>query len=283
MTVSDRNLVPQLREHIQSYGERLNCLHEVDQLTDFHAIRLIQQREGYSPCFGRDESCKSLDCFWLEACANYRNPSITPLDKEFPNHDHNLFNSFQSSIQKLNEDKKGRLSSGEVGLKIRSYRNIPAATRKMLVAAPKTVVCENPEDAPLKPYILSHSTDVQYSYPNGIFTSTVEVFFTADIKALVTWLADTKTFREAGNLSYYPLMQRVSDTRVITPKASPVKYTENRIPVLGLSSSLNFGDIFSAPHLGLADGDIMVSDRSFSPILNLDLPVLENIGLRTSL
>jgi hypothetical protein len=275
----DHDLLSPLRSYIQGHASSLGCLEQAERLTDLHAVRLIQEREGNSPCFGREgPPCDSNDCFWLEACANYRSPTISPLDKEFPTHERCPFDRFRERLEELERQKKATLSPGEVGLKIRSYRNLAPASRKMLVAAPKTVVCENPEEAPLKPYILSHQVyRLPASYPHGRYRHDLQVLFTSDLPALSGWLAETSSFQEAGNLSYYPLVQSLSGTREITPKFSRIQYIQNRIPVIGLPGPLDFGATFSAPHLGLADGDIMLSDRSYSPILNLDLPVLENI------
>ena len=259
---------PSLSEAIQKQAGRLGCLDAISNLTEINAIRLLQQREGYSQCFakGTDQDwCKR--CYWVEACSNYLNKDISPMDKELSYLSKHELEWLKNRLREFNWQKSPSLSTGEVGLQIRSFSNIPSATRKMLVASPKTVVCENLEERSiLQAYILHHSCrETGFSYPAAYFRHELEVLFTTDLHSLKGWISEADKFFTGGNLSYYPLVQYIKKEKQVMPKAS------------GRSKAYLEDFIL----LGLPDGDIMLSDKDFAPILNMELPVLENVDYNT--
>ncbi len=272
-----------LREGVQRHAERLGCLGAISDMTDINAIRFLQQKEGYTPCFGREtpwspdpedpKLCKISDCYWRLVCNSYRNITLTPLDKALPNARQEELELLRKRLLACNEEKNQAFSIATVGLKIRSFRNMSSATRKMLVAAPKTVFGESTEEGLTKPYMLAQAS--LSPGMSGMWTkhNFCDVLFTSDIDALKNWLFDTQKFSENGSLAYYPLIERIDDVAAY----GKGDQATGRFVFWELPKSIKL-ETFNAPHIGLPDGDIMLSDAEFAPILNIDLPILEGIG-----
>jgi hypothetical protein len=141
-----------LRKLITQKAVVLNCERDVVNLTDLNAVRFIQGREGYSQCFGQDilykpsnfdeRRCAITDCYWGMACQNYRLDNLAPVDQVFPEISKHELDEFIHFLSMSNQNVDPVIHHGEVGLQIRSYQNVFSATRKMLVATPRTVVGE---------------------------------------------------------------------------------------------------------------------------------------------
>ena len=77
-----------IRTLIQAAADRLGARDMIRDLPDVEAVRSIQQREGYTPCYGRevalqpgpDGICLVSDCCWRNFCDAYRS-TAAPLDK----------------------------------------------------------------------------------------------------------------------------------------------------------------------------------------------------------
>ena len=54
-------------QEIITIGKRWGIPYRVG-LSKVVLIRAIQKREGYTPCFRREEDCEQKDCLWLEDC-----------------------------------------------------------------------------------------------------------------------------------------------------------------------------------------------------------------------
>jgi hypothetical protein len=273
-----------LRRFINSHAERLGCLEAIAAMTDLNAIRFCQQKEGYTPCFGRetpqypnqdDTRLCTADCCWIYACNSYRISAIVPIEVFVENKDE--LNRLQKRLLDFDKTKKTSLTAGEVGVQIRSYQNISSVTRKMLIAAPKTVVGEATDDKlALKPHALVHSSFRGRSYGDWNIYHDLTVLFTSDLSGLKRWLFETQRFLESGNLAYSPLIQSLSYKK----SYGKGSLMENQYAFDELPAPVDL-KTFAAPHLGLPDGDIMLSNSEFAPILNIELPVLESIDFDT--
>ncbi|MFZ0505981.1 MAG: hypothetical protein WAM44_19815 [Chthoniobacterales bacterium] len=76
-----------LRDLAEALADCLGAREEVRELSDLEAVRLLQQREGYTPCYGReialqpgpDGICLVSECFWRNFCSAYRSQAV-PLE-----------------------------------------------------------------------------------------------------------------------------------------------------------------------------------------------------------
>jgi hypothetical protein len=77
-----------LRGLIMQRAEKMDCVEDIKSLSDLNAVRFIQKKEGYTPCFGGDaplhnrgsvdpRRCGELNCDWR------RRISIAPLSFSF--------------------------------------------------------------------------------------------------------------------------------------------------------------------------------------------------------
>lgn len=278
----DSILNSQLRKRIEEKARAFGYLNETDNLTDINAIRFLQQKEGYTPCFGREfplrpstidaNKCAIQDCFWLYACNGYRNTTVKMMDAEFIDKSQK---DFETLRRRLIGFEGVSLSADTIGLKLRSFQSISAATRKMLIAAPKTMVGEELEGVlTSKPYLIE-SLNATWGTSGGMNINYINtILFTSSIRGLADWLRDAEKFLDSGNLNYYPLVKTVEGgggySRGEWATNSRVLWTVPEVTTL---------ETFAAPHLGLPDGEIMLTDSEFAPLLNINLPVLEEINL----
>jgi hypothetical protein len=88
-----------------------------------------------------------------------------------------------------------------------------------------------------------------------------------------------RKFIENENLAYYPLFKSIQDTTSGSPK-TVTQNQDSTYPFTAYPGNFDL-ETFSAPHIGLPDGEIMLSHKEYAPILNLELPVLENVDFAT--
>jgi hypothetical protein len=257
---------------------------QLSKLSDVEAIRWLQEREGSSPCFGREiplrpfgsnpRHCGIWECFWRDPCNAFREGTVEPLERVLSGDGKEVLDVFLARIEASNRLKDQLAFSGSVGLKFHSFENLRSATRKMLLASPKTIVAESSDNpAVLRRYFL-HRTDSGMASDKNISTW-ADILLTADLNKLKRWLLDTREFQDSGSLSYFPLTHSVMlESHHISqnPFSGRAYYP--------MPSALDLRT-FDAPHLGLVDGDLMLSDPIFTPLLNITLPVLENTDFCT--
>lgn len=274
-----------LRDFIEERAYWLGCLDEIADLTDSNAIRLLQEREGYSPCYGRAEplqpaeghpnACDITTCYWHTPCENHRSPAAVLLETVLDGESRQRIDDLTRFLWNPRPAQDALAHAGGVGMQMHSFRNLDSATKKMLLAAPKTVVGEMSDDLEhMQAYVLDYRIEMDQrasTYSSPAMRYQYDVVFTQDLLVLWRWLAEVEPFLKTEQLAYYPLLTQVANTigigraNAVSGRASPV-----------FSGSLRNVHIenFTAPHLGLPDGDIMLTDPDFAPILNLDLPVL---------
>jgi|GEM_PF-4301102 len=277
------------REEIITQADRYDCAHEIAHLPDVEAVRLIQQRAGFTACYAREQplspresnprSCDTYGCRWAQPCDAYRSEEIIPLDKELNEKNHETIQLFRLQI----DDFKARLQPGSlatVGMKILSFEKAFPATRKMLVAAPQTILGESTEDTSrLKRYLFADKSGVVSGSTGGyVFDYALDILFASDINLLNRWLLETRPFIESGNLAYYPLIKRFVRTTNVSRGGA---YSSGNTPSIFSRDDAVALESFHASHLGVPDGDIMLTNADFAPILNIDLPVLENVDFKT--
>jgi len=282
-----------LRKSIIQKAKTIGCIDDVTNMTEINAVRFIQANEGHSQCFGKEEPyrptqynekrCAIADCYWGMACNNYRLIDLHPVDKSFPQISGSELDEFTRFLSECQQRVAPKIQRNELGMQIRSYKNLISATRKMLLATPKTIVGENIEDKQsLTAHVLRQAGSISWihgGYPQVSITQVIDVLLTSDIKSLRKWYLETNKFIHNGFLDYYPLIKTVESSI----SGSPKFVTQNQDPTFPFNAypdQLTL-ETFSAPHIGLPDGDIMLSHKEYAPILNLDLPVLEEVDFDT--
>ncbi|MBV9886517.1 MAG: hypothetical protein JO119_08230 [Acidobacteria bacterium] len=91
--------------------------------------------------------------------------------------------------------------------------------------------------------------------------------------SLKSWIREAEQFLNLGSLSYIPQVQSVETNELFSFSSS--SYWDGRASY-PMPESFELRT-FDAPHLGVPDGDLMLSDSTFAPLLNITLPALENI------
>jgi hypothetical protein len=272
--------VDAFREAIYYQARRLNCVEDIDNMSNLTAVRYLQQKEGYSQCFGGDHpflprnsdpsTCDNSGCCWHIACDSYRCSPIIPIDRDQTTITHQEIMQLRSVIGTLETKKEEVLAGGAVGMKIRSFNNLEPTTRKMLIATPTTILGESTDDvSALKPYLLSSGVCESVPGCSEYFNT---VLFSADLRSLRAWLSATARFIETNSLAYYPLTKEIHHG-VNWGRAScgsGIVYT------LSLPVSPPLGS-FDALHLGVLDGTVMLTHSEFVPLLAIDLPFLANV------
>lgn len=277
-----------LRHAITRLAKKLNCDEWVSGLTDMEAVRFLQQREGYTPCFGRikplrpmshdPNRCDISECLWRGACENYRRKDVIPIDRELTNCGIVELEILKKRLLEYDQTKATLFSNNAIGMQFRSFTHSSAVIRKLLVSTPKTVFGESvAETEGLKSYILDNRPTHSY-YTGSIHTSyKLVVLHTIDILSLQKIFSEAWMFFEKGDLAYYPLIQSIEYEVTGISKTSYPNENAPSTPQVHLPSTIQVSN-FDAPHLGLPDGEIMLTDPDIAPILNIELPVLENIG-----
>lgn len=272
-----------LRNLIHKKASQAGCLHQIEDMTDIDAIRYLQEQEGFNPCYGREvplnslrygTTCGEIRCIWYTPCQNYRRSNIIPIDSQFVNRTRSELTEFVSFIMGQNEAAgSGSFMQNAVGVRIETYQHLPLVSRKLLLVSPRTIFAESlSATGNANGYILSQRNYRGYPSNKPIMACDVDVLFTTNIDSLATFYSEAKGFFKDGNLAYIPSM---------TTLQSSMSYgygESSESPTVGVSISQKEIRDFKTPHLGLADGDVYLSKNEFAPIINLELPVLENIN-----
>ncbi|GIM29846.1 hypothetical protein CPJCM30710_25120 [Clostridium polyendosporum] len=272
-----------IREEIEQKAKAVSCLWDVYNLSDLDAIRFIQQKEGYTPCFGRNnplypsenkKKCSNSTCYWHRTCDSYRNEKITPIDKALNLRTKADLDTFINNLRKFRDRKATFLMNNEVELKCRSFNNINNLIRKMLVISPKTVVTECSDNIKnLKCYSLGINRKWGWGFRSVNVYNDIELLFTSDLFKLNKFLKDTEVFINKGNLNYYPLMKNINHVeRDIWPYFQGAFYT--------FPTDLDF-NLSNTSHIALTDDDILLSNPNYIPLLNIEIPYLENVDCYT--
>jgi len=258
---------------------------EISGMSDINAIRFLQKSEGNTDCFGRDvplhpghqnsNECDIADCVWKRTCDSYRGPSVVPIDKVLDSVPQQTISDLCGRMALHKQRSIEFLSECAVGLQMRSFQNISAATRKMLIASPQTVVGEYLDNRPeLRSYILAdHSARVMNRLTATYYD--YEILFTSDLDALIRWFSEAQLFCDSGNIAYYPMIYTYK-TLEAYDKDAPVSDEMMR----DLPRSIE-PKMFSVPHICLQEGDILLNKFEYLPILHFTLPVIENIDFNT--
>jgi hypothetical protein len=274
------------REDILVQADRYDCVEIVRSLPEVEAIRTIQQHGGFTPCYANEKplrptsedslACGVSACFWKQACDGFRTSQIIPLAKALTRVDIETLSQFRQKISELRA-KLDNPAGRTIGFQLGSFDQIYPATKKMLLASPHTVMGELPNKANLKAYLLQDNSKTVAGLSSGyIFNYSFDILLTQDLGQLHNWFSETQPFIKSGSLDYFPLIHNIQYTKDVGRGAI---YSHGAIPSYWTLDQDITLETFKAPYLGVSNGDIMLTRSEFAPILNLDLPVLENIDM----
>ena len=283
-----------LRGLIMWRAEKMDCVDDIECLSDLNAVRFIQQKEGYTPCFGGDvplhsrgsvdpRRCGELTCDWRSQCDLFRVNTAVPLVKFLPDATKEDIDRTTQLLLRHRAPESPVLPEQSVGVKIRSFGIVPSVSRKMLVAAPVTVFSEATGDpSRLSPVLLDLAAQRYHpGYGGGGVNYDWTVLLTADVVNLRAWLADASAFFDNGSMAYWPIIKRSHTSQGLgrdqTGRLGDLGRTHGEMP----SPEELEQQSFHAPHFGFQDGEVMLTDADFAPILNIQLPILENIDFNT--
>lgn len=277
--------------HIAKRAFEKCCYDDVKDLPDIEAVRVIQQVEGCTPCFARQQAlypseqdplvCSNTSCSWKGFCDPYRSIEVQPLEKYFPFLAKNEFIQIRTDLLDCVKDSSFVLPENTVGLKLRSLNSLATSSRKMLLVTPRTTISEAHNDSHinLKRYLLRFQAEPSYSGGRGAnIKLNWEILETSDIGELVNWLSAAKPFFKAGKLDYWPLFYKVVNHTYCGLSETELGCESWR----KVSSPTSWAcETFDAPHVATLDGDISLTDAGLVPLFHIDLPVLENIKFNT--
>lgn len=286
-----------LRELIDSHAKKTSSDLHIKSLSDVDAIRLIQQREGFTPCFGADtplhedqkgpSCCAERYCLWKAYCGLFRSNEVIPIEKVFPHQTKDSLDQIRKSILATEKADKFSLDTNTVGLKIRSLHRIASVSKRMLLAAPKTVFAEATDNLmSLKRYLVNIRTESPYMGGRvGAMYYYWDIVLSSDLPAVYTWLVGTQDFRSEGSLDYWPIFSSFNtyqslgrDLYTATQGSDLWNRIFERTPI---PESWIPKDTFEAPHLGFQDGDLMLTEARWAPLFHIDLPAIEGTDFST--
>jgi hypothetical protein len=264
---------------ISIQARRLNLESAVGNMPELTAVRLLQEREGYSSCFGRDVAllpgpnglCMVEGCCWRNFCTAYRSEA-PPIDSLLggwgANSEISAFVDYLSSSDSLPATRNG------VSCTITSQAPLMSLSRKLIIGSPHSVICESAEqNNMLRPIQLSLDTQRVSRTGGSHYTMYYEVsrtiWWTANPTQIFDWHNSASPLLRDGTLDY--LAHITTDSHV----ATVWKTSKPQIPQL---STPTFRQI-DTPYQAFQDGEVYVSDPNFVPLLNLEIPYLESASL----
>jgi len=266
----------------------LGCYGEIGDLSPADAVRRLQREEGSTPCFGGElpwraspeapEACAEVACAWRASCDLQRARDVVPLERVVPRARAGELKRLRALVLDRAKEPSFQLPPRSVGLKLRSLASLEASSRKMLLAAPRTVVAEvHAPESPLRRFLVRCGSRSQYAGGrSSVEWFDWEVIETADLSALLGWLDAAAPFVAGGAIDYWPRLARLSTSASLgvselTPGS---EFGRRSIPIPKSWDPATF----DAPHLATPDGEIALSEPGFAPLFQIDIPVLEEVS-----
>jgi len=275
----DKFLGLHIRSLIELAADRLGIRDAVRDLSDLDAVRSIQQREGCTPCYGRDWAlrpgpdgiCLETQCLWRNFCSAYRSKAV-PLDgylSPMPS---------QSQVAEFARFLRSRAPQAAqtrmpgLGVTVRSDAELEALSRKLVIGAPRSTICESSESVnTLRPVQISF--EARESSRGGHYTHYFQieraVLWTANPARLYNWYASARSLVDASALDYLPHLS-VESEEIGVWKTNNVEFTQLAAPAFQKLETL---------HQGTPDREVWVNDSNVVPLLNLEIPFLESATL----
>lgn len=278
MAYPSNNTFFNVRNLAEGIADRVGVRDALRDLSDLEAVRLVQRREGYTPCYGRevalrpgpDGSCLINECCWQNFCSAYRSQAL-PLDSCLsPLTSQSQIEDFTKFILKSKTDP---IETAGLNMSIKAQATLASLSRKLVIGSPKSTICES-FDAPdiLRPFQISLTgDDAPWSGSPYSRNYTIErrILWPSDPKRVFDWYFAVKPFINDSTINYNPHLTTQTERISV--------WKTNKPDVIRLSSP-KFHKI-DAPHFAVPDGEIRVDDPNFVPLLNLDIPFLAEASL----
>lgn len=288
-----------IRAIINNHAKKLNILEKVNDLNNISAIRMLQASEGYSQCFGQDipfkphqgpigytygnrdkemrveSDCGESRCCWRCLCNAYRSKTI-PIDKVFPNFSRKQLESMTSILTKncRPNDRHSIVQQLRMDLTKTDFDSINSFTKKSLIASPKTILRENFSDKSISNYILNSRIYMPQPCPGGLdpwYTFDITTLSSSNLKVLIKLIKDAESFFKDGNIEYSSNLKK----HTLTTHFYKFHTHGEDYFVFPANYELNYTFVES--------DNVVISDKISDkikdltqPMLNIDLPVIEN-------
>ena len=264
-----------IRGLIGAVAEQTGARESVANLSEVDAVRLLQEREGYTPCYGRevalrpgaDGICEVEECCWRNFCSAYRNNAV-PLDACLPSTDPAKLDAFRDFVL-----TRGRRAAGlpvpGVSVTVRGGVALEPLSRKLVIGVAQSTICEAAEGAnPLRPVRLSlNSTQISVPNPHYMLYYQIErsILWTASPQRIHNWFLAARSLIDDSTIDYLPHVT-VESEQIAVWKTARTDFSRLAAPVF---------QRLDTPHVALPDNEVLVSDPNFVPLLNLEIPFLE--------
>jgi hypothetical protein len=267
-----------LRTIVEVLADLLGVREAIRELPDLEAVRLLQQREGYTPCYGRavalrpgpDGVCLETGCCWQDFCSPYRGAAV-PLDaylSRVPSQgDITKFRDFLLARGRQMQEPSIR----PLAVTVRAEAELEPLSRKLVIGSPHSTICESSDSSNiLRPVQLSFRNST--SSPDQGHTVLHEIeratWWSANPERIYNWYASARSLIDASTIDYSPHLSWDRKYRYTLRFETADFYLV--LPTLRR---------LDTPHLGAPNGEVLVSDPNFVPLLNLDIPFLESASL----
>ena len=268
-----------VRGLIGAVAEQTGARESVANLSEVDAVRLLQEREGYTPCYGRevalrpgpDGICEVNECCWRNFCSAYRNNAL-PLDACLPSTDPAQIDAFREFVLTRGRRVPG-LSVPGVSVTVRGGVALEPLSRKLVIGVAQSTICEAAEGSNmLRPIRLSFTStqtpvvDAHYSLHYRIERA---ILWTASPQRIHNWFLAARSLIDASTIDYLPHVTMESE-QISVWKTNRADFSRLAAPVF---------QHLDTPHVALPDNAVLVSDPNFVPLLNLEIPFLESASL----
>jgi hypothetical protein len=156
---------------------------------------------------------------------------------------------------------------------VREKAELEPLSRKLVIGSPQSMICESAQGSNLlRPVRLSfsaHQTSVSNSHYTTYHLIHRSILWTANPNRIYNWYSAAQSLIDDSTLDYLPHISFESETVSVWKTNSP-EFTHLASPTF---------QHLDNQHVAIADGDVLVNDPNFVPLLNLDIPFLESASL----
>jgi hypothetical protein len=269
-----------LRGLITAAADRIGAAEAVTHLSDLDAVRLVQEREGYTPCYGRKVAlhpgpgglCQVKECCWRNFCSAYQ-AEAEPLDASLPATRPADIDAFRDFVL-----ARGRRAAGlpvpGLSVTVRGGVALEPLSRKLVIGSPQSMICEAAEGSnPLRPIRLSFNAVQTRSSASYTTYYQIErsILWTASPQRIHNWYVAARSLIDDSTIDYLPHVTTESE-EIAVWKTNLADFSALATPAF---------QRLDTPHMALPENEVLVSDPNFVPFLNLEIPFLEAASLNS--
>lgn len=291
-----------IRATINKHAQRLDSEETIKKLSNKNAIRFLQEKEGYTVCFGDKKPlksdysdknerfynqttmneeilspsvCSENRCAWKGLCDSYRNDTI-PIDGIFESEEINNINSFADKVLNQKEVNQ-KIDSSYLVATIPNANVLSSISKKLLLISPKTLIKED-SNRDLRSYILKSRIYLPHITPGGtypIYHYDITTLRTSDISSIYNWMNQSEKFINRGDFAYFPYIETHQVIRQM------YKFNTHGEDYFNFPSFYDFNNICSEDELNRLVYNIPIDNEDILPLFNAEIPAIENTDFET--